>query len=89
MTNATTVARAVAREAQARAKTALADVLAANQPLASASLIAAVASTTLDSGTLEKVLIDNSPLAPEVLDAALNRMPPLSAAGLVGLLTAQ
>jgi hypothetical protein len=67
----------------------LASVLAANKPLADPALLSAIDSAALDSGTLKNVLVDNSPLSPAVLDAALNRNPPLAGSDLTNVLAAQ
>jgi len=64
-------------------------VLDKNYPLSSDTLLAAIASAALDAGTLTNDLIDNSPLPPEVLSAALARNPPLSASQLTNLLAKQ
>ncbi len=67
----------------------LVNVLDAHVPLSDDVLKGAITSAALDSGTLRNVLIDNSPLSPEVMDAVLSRNPPLSASDLSNLLAVQ
>ncbi|HEX6885171.1 MAG TPA: collagen-binding domain-containing protein [Planctomycetota bacterium] len=67
----------------------LKSVLDANDPLAPQTLLSAVTSPSLDSSALKDVLLDNSPLPTEVLDAVLLRNPPLSPSDLTKVLTIQ
>jgi hypothetical protein len=67
----------------------LRNVLDACVPLADPALLAAVASSALDSSALKNVLIDNSPLSPAVLAATTSRVPSLPASDLVNVLAAQ
>ena len=46
-------------------------------PLSTDVLLAAILSGGLDAAGLEKILLDNSPLPPEVIDATINRSPAL------------
>ena len=64
-------------------------VLDSNNPLPRDVLLAAIASSALNSSTLTGDLIANSPLAPDVLAAVLARIPPLSISDLNNLLTKQ
>jgi type II secretory pathway pseudopilin PulG len=67
----------------------LKSVLDANTPLKDPTLLAAVGSAALDSSALKGVLLTNSPLSSEVLDAVLKRSPPLSGSDLTNVLAAQ
>jgi hypothetical protein len=63
--------------------------VAAAAPLEPALLLAVIAAPVLESAALTEVLLTHSPLAPAVLEAALQRDPPLRLADLQRLLAAQ
>ena len=65
------------------------NVLDAHPGLSDGVLMAAIASSSLDSSTLAGDLVNNSPLSPAVLAAALARNPPLAAKDLAKVLANQ
>ena len=70
-------------------KNDLASVLAVHPTLSDPVLLAVIASGSFGSGDVTNTLIKNSPLSPEVLQAALDRVPALSLSDLSNLLSKQ
>lgn len=67
----------------------LRNVLDKHCPMSDDVLAAVIASPALESNALENVLIDNSPLEVGLLQAVLDRIPPLSVSDLLNVLSAQ
>ena len=68
----------------------LKDVLLTNSPgMPDPVLATAIASCVLPTSALKDVLLANSPLSTAVLNAAINRQPPMNSGDLSKLLSAQ
>ncbi|MEM7310752.1 MAG: hypothetical protein AAF682_29025 [Planctomycetota bacterium] len=65
------------------------EVLDANTPLGVATMQLLIDDADYDSAELSLTLVSNSPLAPAVLDAAINRVPPMDPVDLNAVLAAQ